>query len=278
MEEREYTDQDLRKLQLVMLEMLKVFNNFCIKHKLKYSLYGGTLIGAVRHHGFIPWDDDLDVCMEREDYEHFIQLWKSESIKGFFLQNKETDENFTQTFTKIRKNGTTFLQFESERGKMHTGIFIDIFPHDRIPQQYLFRKIYQFYAVIYQLFTREFVPPKSNLCIKFLSKILLMFTSHKFRMNFRKILEKKLKKYNKDKNLEVASTSCLFGIIHPYPSSFWRGQCVAMKFEDEEFLCAPGWHEALRHEFGDYMKLPPEESRQWKHHPIVLDTDNEITM
>lgn len=272
-----YTNQDLRELQLVMLEILKMFDEFCSTHKLKYSLYGGTMIGAVRHHGFIPWDDDVDVCMEREDYERFIKLWQDDPIDGYFLQNKETDENFTQTFSKIRKNGTTFLQFESERGKLHTGIFIDIFPHDHIPKSRFKRRLYQYYALKNQLYTREFIPPKANLFMKIFCWFLLACTTHKQRMSERKKLKQYLMQYNKmDIPYDIASTSSMGGVMRPFPEEIWKGECIRMKFEDFEFSCAPGWKVALHHEFGDYMKLPPEESRQWKHHPIILDFCSEI--
>ena len=274
--ETKYDNSDLRRLQLTMLEMLKVFDAFCKEHNLKYSLYGGTMIGAVRHHGFIPWDDDLDVCMEREDYERFLKLWNENPPKGYFLQNKESEEAFTQTFTKIRKNGTTFLQFESERGKIHTGIFIDVFPHDRIPSSGIKRWIYQYRTMKYELYTREFTPPKASLFVKIISALLLLITSHNQRMKTRAKLLNKLTAYDSDKSLEVSSTSCLGGVIRPFPPSFWNGNCVLMSFEDAQFPCAPGWDDALQHEFGDYMQLPPEESRLWKHHPIVLDFEKGI--
>ena len=96
-------DNKLRKLQLIQTEMLEVVDVFCKKHNIPYSLYAGTLLGAVRHQGFIPWDDDLDICMSRENYNRFIELWTKEKPKGYILQNKETDPEFTQSFTKIRK-------------------------------------------------------------------------------------------------------------------------------------------------------------------------------
>ena len=130
--------------------------------------------------------------------------------------------------------------------------------------------------MIFQLYTREFIPPKGGFVVRMFSKLLLLFSTHKHRMIARERLLKCLKKYNNNKSFDVADTSWLFGIFHPDSSTFWDGKCVTMRFEDAEFQCAPGWDAALRHEYGDYMQLPPEESRTWKHHPIVLDMDNEI--
>ncbi len=115
----------------------------CVENHLKYSLAYGTLIGAVRHQGFIPWDDDIDICMPREDYDKFLKIWSKYNFKDYILQNIETDEDFTQNFTKIRKNHTTFLQPKEEQYKYHKGFFIDIFPGDRVPDS----KIKQYYKI-----------------------------------------------------------------------------------------------------------------------------------
>ena len=109
----------LRKLQLTQLDILKVFDKFCREHDLHYSLYAGSLLGAVRHKGFIPWDDDLDVCMSRADYDRLIALWEQAQPKGYILQNKENSPNFWQSFSKIRKDHTTFLQGQREVSHWH---------------------------------------------------------------------------------------------------------------------------------------------------------------
>ena len=100
--------EELRKLQLVQLDILNVIDDFCVKNNIKYSIAYGTILGAVRHGGFIPWDDDLDICMLREDYDKFIELWKDSD--EYILQNHNTDRDFTQSFTKIRKTNTSFVQ------------------------------------------------------------------------------------------------------------------------------------------------------------------------
>ena len=100
----------LRRLQLTELEILKVVDKVCRDNKIDYSLYAGTLLGAVRHKGFIPWDDDLDICLTRENYNRFIKIWNANPPKGYILQNKENTPDFSQTFTKIRKDNTAFFQ------------------------------------------------------------------------------------------------------------------------------------------------------------------------
>ena len=103
-------DNTLRQLQLTQLSILKVIDKLCRKWEIRYSLYAGTLLGAVRHSGFIPWDDDLDICMAREEYDRFLAAWEKEPPEGYLLQNKKNTPAFTQSFTKIRKDHTAFLQ------------------------------------------------------------------------------------------------------------------------------------------------------------------------
>lgn len=111
------SDQLQQQIWATEQEILDVIHQVCTEHGLRYSLAYGTLIGAVRHKGFIPWDDDIDLMMPREDYEKLLVIWNQSAPKGYILQNTRTDSDFTQNFTKIRKDHTTFLQDEAERTK-----------------------------------------------------------------------------------------------------------------------------------------------------------------
>ncbi|MEA4950693.1 MAG: LicD family protein, partial [Petrimonas sp.] len=122
----------LRKLQQTQLEIFKIIDSICRKHRISYSLYGGTLLGAVRHHGFIPWDDDLDIAMTRANFNQFREAWIEEKIDGYFFQEYENDPGFTRTFSKVRKGGTVFLGHDEVGKNYHHGIFVDIFPFDKV--------------------------------------------------------------------------------------------------------------------------------------------------
>lgn len=263
-------DNILRQLQLTMLETLKVFDAFCRKHDIKYSLYAGSLLGAVRHKGFIPWDDDLDVCMARAEYERFIALWEQEQPEGFILQNKENTPTYWQSFSKIRKDHTTFLQEEREAGKYHTGIFLDVFPLDRIPNGKLQRAIYKWNCMKYQLLTREFVPPKAGMIMRFGSAVILGCIPKCYRERIRKKTLKKISRYNEQHNLEVAAIETMISLRKPFAADMLDNY-VDLPFEDGKFMCFAGWDDHLRRKFGNYMQLPPEEERAWRHHPIIID-------
>lgn len=120
----------LRKAQLIMLDMLIEFDAICTKHKLKYWLDSGTLLGAVRHQGFIPWDDDIDLSMPVEDYNQFLEIANNELSDKIFLQTSKTDTNFKFDYIKLRSNKASIVEFHEKDTVIdyHQGVFVDIFP------------------------------------------------------------------------------------------------------------------------------------------------------
>lgn len=157
------------------------------RKRLKILIILWNPVRCRKAQGFIPWDDDLDVGMPREDYEKFLNLWeKSTYSQKYILQNKNNSPLFTQTFTKIRKDHTTFIENKSEIGCYHHGIFIDVFPLDKAPDNFLKEKLYLWNGMKYLLFTREHVDPKSNSLIKLVSKIILKTSTGENRNKKRK--------------------------------------------------------------------------------------------
>lgn len=138
----EITLEDLRKMQLLQLSIFKEFDLICRKNGIKYTLCGGSLLGAIRHGGFIPWDDDIDVTMLRADYEKFSMLCKNElDNERFFFQTMETDEEYRLMYGKIILKGTSFVRTGYEKSKAKNGIFIDIFPRDNVSDNMIKRSL-----------------------------------------------------------------------------------------------------------------------------------------
>lgn len=262
----------LRELQLTQLEILIIVDKICHQNHIPYSLYAGTLLGAVRHQGFIPWDDDLDICMLRNDYEHFLKCWKKNPVVGYLLQNKESDPDFTQSFSKIRKDHTTFLQAGEEKYKYHKGVFIDIFPIDRIPTSAPLRMKFQIECMIYQLFTREFSPPSGARLNRSISSLLLKCIDPPTRRVYRKQLEKKITRYAGNLQLQTIAVETQATIKKPLPAHF-MSDFTKLLFEGKEFMCTKYWDEYLRLKYGKYMQLPAESERIWKHRPLIIDLE-----
>ncbi len=132
----EYTfpglDVKIKDVQKIELEILLEFDRICKEEGLTYQLFAGTLLGAIRHGGFIPWDDDIDVCMLREDYERFLTIAQEKLGEDYFLQSTETDPKYVNPFAKIRKNGTVFKEKLVKDVNMHHGVYIDLFPLDYV--------------------------------------------------------------------------------------------------------------------------------------------------
>ena len=130
---KEIKGEDFRKMQLTELDMLVEFDKVCRKYNINYVLFGGSLLGAVRHQGYIPWDDDADIGMLREDYETFKKHKDEMNPNICFFQDHDTDPEYRWEYGKLRRTGSTYIRVGQEHLKCKTGIFVDVFPMDDIP-------------------------------------------------------------------------------------------------------------------------------------------------
>lgn len=269
-------DNILKQIQSTELEILIYFDKFCKENDLKYSLSGGTLLGAVRHKGFIPWDDDVDCMMMRDDYDRLVSLWNEKAdTDKFILQLKDNSPAFSQSFAKIRKNHTAFLQNGEPAGEYHNGLFIDIMPADRLPKGKIREFLYYIDVMFYQLFTREFAPPQSGFVMKTITSAILSSTNKKSRASLRKKLLKKLTKYNENKNLQIISFETIDS-MHRHYSADLMNETIDIEYEGVMLKASSKWKEILETGYGDYMQYPPEEEQVWKHHPIVIDFEHNL--
>ena len=128
------TPEQFRKMQLTELDMLVDFDRVCRKNNINYVLFGGSLIGAVRHKGYIPWDDDADIAMLREDYDCFKKCINELNPEICFFQDHDTDPDYRWGYGKLRRTGTKYVRVGQEHLKCKTGIFVDVFPLDDVPK------------------------------------------------------------------------------------------------------------------------------------------------
>lgn len=265
-------DQVQQQIWATEQEILDVIHQVCTEHDLRYSLAYGTLIGAVRHKGFIPWDDDIDLMMPREDYEKLIAVWNQSAPKGYILQNTRTDSDFTQNFTKIRKDHTTFLQDEAERTKhYHKGIFVDIFPGDRVPSGKIGQKIQYIACAVNLLYSRGHTSGSGGV-IGVTEKILLNASKEKY-VTRREYAEKKIRCWNEDESLQYVFPNTIGCSRKFYPANLFENM-KTIEFNGKQYMCVADADTILSIEYGDYMQLPPEEERVWKHHPFLIDFEH----
>ena len=152
------------------------------------------------------------------------------------MQNKDIEHNFTQSFSKIRKDHTTFIQTEWEQGKYHTGIFVDIFPIDRIPKGKIQRGLFYWRCLKYQLYMREFVPPKVSLPVKLITGFLLFMLPKSKRERKRKQLLKKITKYNSNANFSCIGIETLDTLKINCPADMFK-EFIQLDFEGYKFMC-----------------------------------------
>ncbi|MCI7135723.1 MAG: LicD family protein [Candidatus Limivicinus sp.] len=250
-------------------EILDVIHKVCTENGLRYSLAYGTLIGAVRHKGFIPWDDDIDLMMPREDYEKLLAIWDQAAPKGYILQNVRTDPDFTQSFTKIRKDHTTFLQFEFEREKQyHKGVFVDIFPGDRVAPGKLGRKTQYIACAVNLLYNRGHASGSGGM-VGMVEKFLLKAPKEKYAKR-REAAETWIRRWNGNDSALYVFPSTIECSRRYYPADLFENMRT-IEFSSKTYQCVSDPDTVLRIDYGDYMQLPPVEERVWKHHPIVID-------
>ena len=250
-------DSKLRQLQLCELEILDEFVRICEKHNLQYYLVGGTLLGAVRHQGFIPWDDDIDVAMPREDYDRFAKISVKELAPQYFYQCPETDPYYFLTYAKIRKNGTEVYEERFKNAKFHKGVFIDIFPLDFCPApgivcHFLFNVL----AVMNyrgQVDSGETYKPYKELSGKIGYAMLKLF-SPKGVIKLRKRLLNLSKRLSQREYL-----ACYAGAYGYYKEVFpyeWGIETVDMSFEHTVYQAPKQAVQILSQMYGDDFRIP----------------------
>ena len=262
--EREITD--LSEIKNIELEILKYTTNFCEKNNLKYILGYGTLLGAVRHKGFIPWDDDIDILMPRKDYDKLCKIWgKSNRYKLLDCRN---DKEYIYPFVKIIDSYTRLKEYDT-LVQTNLGIYIDIFPYDGVPEdESRRRKLLKKCANLEKMRMHSMMSvekimhsdPKKNIGRKMLWKVLNRIGPARLS----RIIEKTIAKYSVSNSKWQGCLCTRFPEREIMSYKVWKGT-TELEFEGQEFKVPLNYDEMLKINYGDYMKLPPEEERCLKH-------------
>jgi len=253
--------EELKKLKEEELKILDYFVEFCNKHKLNYQLTYGTLLGAIRHKGFIPWDDDIDVHMTPKDYLKFLELIKEEVNPEFIVQNIDTEKYYHTFFTKIRKNNTCMVEKEWQYIKIHKGINIDIMPLIPFPDNPKLRK-----KTMLKLKISGLLLSKNNKTKSIRNKIIFGL----LRLIPRKITNKWVSNIITNLlNYDGEYSEYKLEINDKPIKVDWVKKSTLVPFEDREYKIPSKYDEILTYMYGDYMTPPPKKDRTG-HGDIIL--------
>lgn len=268
----------LRKVQAAQLEIAKEIKRVCDENGISYFLDSGSLLGAVRHKGFIPWDDDMDFGMLSDEYEKFIRIAPQKLKKDFFLQTWETDKGYPFAFCKVLKLGTVFIEDVFADGKKRNELYVDIFPYYPFPTdiglQNKQKRGIQTYKHILMMQTgmKPWMRPNS---LPGKTKVWLMYAPFMLLSKFIN-RERAIEKYKATLDLSnkkesngyfPAGTSKYGGWVIP-------SQCflsyIELPFEGYSFSAPVDYEIYLEKAYGDYMRLPPESERENRHRIVSI--------
>ncbi len=265
---------DLRRLQLMQLKILKEFVRVCQKHGFRFYIMNGTCLGAIRHGGFIPWDDDIDVGMYAEDYDRFIRCG-ADFGEEFFLQTIETDPGFKTMIARIRLNGTTILEKDFIDADIHHGVFIDVYPLFGYPEEPVRAQMRSWESLLYRMLLMEEAPRNHGKAAKIVGTVACSVIPRSLSRRIVRTIHRKLRSEPPDTRYVAFLYGMDVHLLHTirYERS-WFGEPVPVKFEDMTLPAPTDWDSYLKLRYNDYMKLPPPEKQNSYHSFEFVDLDH----
>lgn len=264
-------ESQLKQIQKKGLAMVLYFDTICKEKHLTYFLCGGCCIGAVRHRGFIPWDDDVDVFMPRKDYEKLKKVWKD--TNQYSIQYPDEKRGTANQFITICDNNTTFIKSYQKDLDINHGLVLDVLPLDGCPQG-LKRKIQKVWALLYSLYVVGKAPTNHGKALYWIGKFGLMVVPfYSWRYRIWKLCEKRMSKYSiEDCDYITELCSGPKAMQFEYPKKCFS-HAIPMEFEGIELNMPADYDTYLKIAFGDYMKLPPQEEQVCHHELEFIDMD-----
>ncbi|WP_050641976.1 MULTISPECIES: phosphorylcholine transferase LicD [Clostridia] len=266
------TQQVLHKMHDLHLILADELKHICEKNDIKYFLIAGSLLGAVRHQGFIPWDDDMDFGMKRNDFEKFIKVCEKEiDCDKFYLQYDRNDKYYTFNFAKLALRGTKVIEAFSDKVNTETGIYIDIFPIDNLSDKAVQRivQLKSFFIVRNLLWIKcgyGNEERKKELSYK-IGKIGATFFNIEMLKKWKHTI---ITRYKDENTALVVTSDGNYGLKKETLKSDWVESIREYRFEDRSFPGIADYKSYLSYFYGDYMELPPIEERN---HHGRLDID-----
>ena len=242
------------------LNILEKIISVCDKHKIQYSLSGGSLLGAIRHKGFIPWDDDIDIVMTRENYEKFLKYALQEFKEPYFVQHLSTEPLYDRGHIQVRNSNTTAIISSDYSNNYNKGIFVDIFPLDNVPDNEFVKKVFVRRAIYKKQWLRGPTESKAKLAYqKIFGKQRLINSYHRF-----------VQKYNNRKTKRCGALEFRPGEFK-YDNS-WFDKYIEVPFMNLKVKITADYDELLTRQYGNYMEIPKNKNGSIHGH-VFFDTE-----
>lgn len=266
------TQQERRKIQCLELEILQEVDKICRKHGIHYSMGYGSLIGTIRHDGFIPWDDDIDICLLRKDYVKFKEICKKELSDRFFYQSNDTDPEYYLLYDKIRLNGTVFKESHLSSYNIHHGVYIDVFPIDYIPEN-SFKQLLQYICFHFfrsGLMSKYLVLEARGWKKKTIAAVLRILYCMIPLSTLYRNANKVATWYDETPKKRIMNFLTPYRLKEIFSSNLYE-EYTEHKFEDMNVEIVKQYDIFLKQIYGNYMKLPPLEKRNTRHTLVDLN-------
>ncbi len=268
-------ENSVRDVQEKILETMKYIDKLCRENGIVYYIMGGTALGAIRHGGFIPWDDDLDIFMTPSEYEKFKKVFEEQKSESFVLQEWRTTPNYLE-YAKIRMNGTTFIEENFKDCKeMHHGIYVDIMILHKVPKSVFSQKLTYYeskFVTLYGLSQRNWKPKTRGQALV-LKSLKFMPCKLMAKIAYKRIFKFDDRTDNFMYCYWITPAKFRNGL---FDKSFFESP-VDIPFEDTVLLGSERIKEYLEYRYGDYMKLPSEEAQKAAVHAMIYDTEKDYS-
>lgn len=267
--------KSVREVQNKILEVMKFIDVVCRKNEIVYYIMGGTALGAIRHGGFIPWDDDLDIFMTPTEYTKFKNAMEKEANTKFILQEWRTVEKYLE-YAKVRMNGTTFIEESfKDRKDLHQGIYVDIMILHKVPESNFIQKLVYYeskFVTLYALSQRNWRPKSKGQAIA-LNMLKVLPCQLIAKLCYHRIYKYDDRKSDFKYCYWITPAKFHSGL---FDKSFFE-QPVDVPFEDTVLYGSKYIKEYLEYRYGNYMKLPSKEQQRAAVHAMIFDTEKNYT-
>jgi lipopolysaccharide cholinephosphotransferase len=258
---------DFRRLQQAQLQIAVDVTDVCDRHEIRYALLGGSALGARRHGGFIPWDDDMDMGMHREDLERFLKVARTDLPDTLYVQYWLDDPHMGAPFVKVRRNDTVMLEEGSKDTGGHKGISIDIFPFDNVPDgivQYPWKLELKFWKRLLRHQTGYTMRklPLPLYVVDLPARIAARLISP---ARAKRRMHRVMTRFRGQPSERVLAVGGAYDFHKDMLKATWLSDVTRQRFEDRELFCPTELDAYLAHMYGDFMALPPVEERRSKH-------------